>query len=260
MVRTESINQICFGAGVTGGLLHWAPGAINIANSEQLWNNTVGGAAAVAVSQAGAPGKSFLQNASLVRCVAACIKISYAGSEASRAGRIYYGRSSGSLVNPGDNIAPETLAGALPHFSRTPVGDLEVVWLPNDADQQFTDPNEAISADDRRRKAAITIAAAGLPADVGLIVRQTAIYEWQPVQVAGIAVPANSRARSQSTLDQVINAVQTSLQGGAARMGAAFGSTVGMGARGAFAGLMASMYGNMPSIAGSRSSQALLSY
>jgi hypothetical protein len=164
------------------------------------------------------------------------------------------------LVNPGDPLAPETLAGALPHFSRTPVGDLEVVWLPNDADQQFIDPNEATAADDRRRRASITIAAAGLPDDVGLIVRQTAIYEWQPIQTGGIAVPANSRARSVSTLDQVINAVQTALAGGASRAGTMFGAAAGAGARSAFAGLMASMYGTMPSIPMGRGGPAMIGY
>lgn len=257
LVRTESINQIFFGAGVTGGVFHWTPGAINSANTEQLWNNSVGGAATVISTQNGAPGKAFLQNSSLARCVAACIRISYAGAESARAGRIYYGRTSGSLVNNGDVIAPEVLAGSLQHFTRTPVGDVEVLWMPNDSDQQLVDPNEALSAEARARRAAITIVANGLPADVGLIIRQTAIYEWQPIQNAGVAVPNNSRARSSSTLDQVLNVVQGALKGGAALADAAFGGPGGA-VRGV-ASFLSTMYGNMPSVGG-RKGPAMIGY
>lgn len=257
LVRTESVNQIFFGAGVTGGVFHWTPGAINANNTEQLWANSpsVGPPNPVTV-QTGAPGKAFLANASVVRCVAACIKICYSGAESARSGRIYYGRSSGGLVSVGDIVAAEVLAGALPHFTRTPVGDIEVLWVPNDADQLFVNPNGALSEEDRKRHASITVAANVLPPGEGLIVRQTAIYEWQPAQTAGIAVPANSRARTNNTLDQVLNYVQQVLNGAASRAGAA----AGIAGRNALAGVLGSMYGMIPAIQMRREGPSLLGY
>jgi len=131
-----------------------------------------------------------------------------------------------------------------------------VLWVPNDADQLFVNPNALLSEEDRKRKASITVAANVLPAGEGLIVRQTAIYEWQPVQTAGIAVPANSRARTNNTLDQVLNYVQNVLNGAASRAGTA----AGMAGRSALAGMMGSMYGIIPAIPMRREGPALLGY
>lgn len=257
LVRTESVNQVFFGTGVTGGVFHWTPGAINSDNTEQLWANSPSiGPPSPISTQSGSPGKAFLANASVVRCVAACLKICYSGAESARSGRIYYGRSSGGLVSVGDVVAAEVLAGALPHFTRTPVGDIEVLWVPNDADQLFVNPNATLSEEDRKRKASITVAANVLPPGEGLIVRQTAIYEWQPKQTAGIAVPANSRARTNNTLDQVLNYVQGVLNGAASRAGAA----AGLAGRSALAGMMGSMYGIIPAIPMRREGPALIGY
>jgi hypothetical protein len=259
IVRTETFTTYFNGAGITAGVFHWTPGAINSDNTELLFTNVANGTtAAAATASALGPGKSFLANTSVARCVAACVKVGYSGSESSRAGRIHYGRTSASLINSGESVVPHTVMGALPYYSRTPVTELEVLWIPNDADQLFTDPNAPEGPQDRRRHAAITIAASSLPSDVGLTFRMTAIYEWQPSNDLGLAVPANSRATSNSTLDQVVTAVQSTLNGAASLAGVAVGNMAGNFARSAVGSLMGGVYGLMPTFPTTRSNQYLL--
>lgn len=253
LIRAESFSRNFVSAGTTAGVLHWTPGAISSNDTELLYTDAPNsGAAVAAATVAASPGKSFLQNASVCRCIAACLKIGFTGTEATRSGRIHYGRTSATLVNPLDNITVDGLAGALPYYSRTPVSEIEVLWLPSDGDQLFHDPNEAISDETRRRLSSITVAASDLPSGVGLTFRMTAIYEWQPVYNTGVAVPANSRAQSNSTLDQVINVVQRAMNGAASVAGSSFGQALSAGARNALAGAMSSMYGMIPSLTTTR--------
>lgn len=256
IVRTETFTTFFNGPGITAGIFHWAPGAVNSSNTELLFTNVANGTTVANATSTGAgPGKTFLANTSVARCVAACVKIGYSGSESSRAGRIFYGRTSASLINNSDPVVPQTVMGALPYYSRTPVNEIEVIWTPNDADQLFTDPNEAEGPQDRRRRAAITVAASSLPADVGLTFRMTAIYEWQPTNDIGIAVPANSRSTSNNTLDHVLTAVQNALNGAASMAGHAAGSF----ATSALGTVMGNVYGQIPSFPISRATQYLLS-
>ncbi len=258
LIRSESFSRNFVSVGTTAGVFHWTPGAVSSNDTELLYTDAPNSGAGVAAATiAAAPGKAFLQNASMCRCVAACIKIGFTGTEGNRSGRIHYGRTSATLVNPGDVISVDGLAGALPYYSRTPVSEIEVLWLPNDGDQLFHDPNEAITAEARRRLSSITIAASDLPSGVGLTFRMTAIYEWQPVYNTGVAVPANSRAQSNSTLDQVINVVQRAMNGAASAAGNTVGQVLSAGARGVLAGAMSSMYGMIPTLTTTRSPQMI---
>lgn len=212
LVRCESFFSFATGAGNTAGILHWVPGAANATGTELMVNAAADGGTAIAIGTAvgiNTPGRAFLSDTvAQYRCVAACARVAYQGSESTRAGRIHYGQTSGGFLNTLEVQSSDSAAQGLPHYSRTPPTEIEIKWTPTDADQLMVDPTGAEVASDRGRRGAITIAAGGLPANVGLTVRLTAIYEWQPAAAKGLAVPMESRARSRNTLDQVLNFVQ----------------------------------------------------
>ncbi len=195
----------------TAGFFHWVPGFMASDSHELVVNGASGGGTAVVAGAfSGAPGKTFLTNtASAIRCVAACVKVTFPGSESARQGRVHLGQTNGGVVNPAVSYAPDAVATLLPHYTRTPATELELRWKPNDADQLFVDPAIATQPEDRRRRAALTVAWAGMPAATGLIFHMTAVYEWQPLAANGLAVPNASRSTSRSTLDQVLNYMQT---------------------------------------------------
>jgi hypothetical protein len=207
LIKAESVFTIMNAAGQTYGAVHWTPGAIGTGNTELLVaSNSLNTLSMTA--DANTPGKVFLAaNATGVRCVAACMQVTYLGTELNRAGTIAIGRTQGSLVDP-ISLTPGDLETALEHFSRCPDSTVEMRWVPANMDQSFTDPNVATPAQERDRKSAITLLSQGLTAASGLRIRLVAIYEYQPRYGTGIATPSSARATSSFSLDDVLNYVQ----------------------------------------------------
>lgn len=210
LLRCESFLTLGTAATSTAGYLQWTPGLMGPNNTELLLGESATSSTAfTAVSSASAPGKAFLQStASNIRCVAACMKVSYPGAELDRSGRLHFGGCSGSLIDLGQILTPDQLSTTLEHYTRTPGGEIEIVWKPNAADQLFTDPTIANASIEKDRKSAVAFAFAGIKAGTGLNIRFTAVYEWQPAVAQGLAVPNTSRSMSNNSLDQIVNAVQ----------------------------------------------------
>jgi len=208
LVKAESVINIAAGASETGVLMHWTPGAIGSGNTELL-TSAPAGDSATATAASSTPGKTFLNdNATGVRVVAACMQVTYLGTELNRSGTIAMGRTQGSLIDPTNTVSLSGLSTALEHFTRTPDSTLELRWVPANMDQSFTDPNVATPTQERDRKSALTLSASGLVAASGLRIRLVAIYEYQPLRTLGIANPSSSRAYSSWSLDDVLNSVQ----------------------------------------------------
>jgi hypothetical protein len=152
------------------------------------------------------------------------------------------------LIDNGDSKTPDAVAQALQHFSRTPADSFEIVWKPNNADQEFNDPTEAASALIRDRKAAVTVAWAGLPDDVGLTFHLTTVYEWVPGTGQGVASASLTKNTSRNTFDNVIDTL--------IRSGYSFVRHAGHSAgQGLTAGAMAAItqrFGLMPAVGRSR--------
>lgn len=209
LVRCDQFVTLNEGATDTAGYFHWTPSLIN--NASVLWKATTSGSAASTPSLGGSainPGQTFLEStASVARCVAACLKVTYNGAENTRAGRVHYGQVSGGYVTSASSVSPNEFAMALPSFERTPAGVIELLWKPNDADQLFSKPGSA-NADDsakNNKAASLSFCWSGLPAATGLNFHLTAVWEWQPQFGDGIANPNLSKSPSQNTLDEVIN-------------------------------------------------------
>jgi hypothetical protein len=260
LFRAESFATHGTVAGETAGFLHWTPGYVNFNGSELVGGGAATAATAVTVAGlAGQPGKSFLTaNAKGLRCVAACLKVSFPGAETARAGRIHYGHTTAGMMDLGLSTAPDNVAQTLQHYGRTPTDIIEIVWRPNVADTEFNDPGEGASAVIRDRKSSITVAWAGLPAAVGLTFHFTAVYEWTPAVGLGIGHNSLGMARSSNSLDEVVTTLRDTgfrfvrnFGAGVAHVGGNMGGVAAMAA-------MQSAFGLMPAFGRSRTRQQFL--
>jgi hypothetical protein len=184
LFRAESFSS--FGTGTTplpetAGVIHWTPGYVNASNSHLL---NIGVATATTSGAAGAsgaqsPGTAFLANTARgVRCVAACLKVTFPGAESARSGRIHYGITPAGMLDAGESASPDQIAQTLQNYSRTPSDTIELFWKPGAADFEFNDPSATAVATLRDRKQSLTVVFAGLPGSVGITCHFTAIYEW----------------------------------------------------------------------------------
>lgn len=207
LFRAESFKTYGTAAGRTAGIMHWTPGYVNTSNTELIVmtaNDAVTPTALGGLSDS--PGQAFIAaNAKGVRCVAACVKITYPGTEQTRSGRVHYGITQAGMLDAGDLASADSTAQTLQHYGRTPAETVEILWRPGNADMEFNDPKEAASQFIRDRKSAITVAWAGLPVSTGLTFHFTAIYEWTPNIGLGVGHNAIGKARSRNTLDDVVD-------------------------------------------------------
>lgn len=205
LVRTESAFSAFNGAGQDGGAIHWVPGAVS-SDSGNLLGGYNGSTFAPATF---VPGLTYLKaQASAVRCVAACMQITFLGSELNRSGVVAIGRSSGDLVEVGNSTDAAALEPSLEHYTRTPDKTIELTWVPAMDDQSFLNPNYNFTSDMANGRSALTFCAYGLPAGTGLRVRLVAVYEYKPLQATGITYTSSARAKSKNSLDHVLNEIQ----------------------------------------------------
>lgn len=214
LMRFEGTYNIGFGATETAGVFQWTPGNLGSYSSGTLASNmaittaTSGSTTAVLSAPASslAPGYTFLTaNAAATRCVGACIQIFYLGTELNRSGILSYGNLMGGAFNVGDNVTADGVSNTFEHFTRTPDSMVEIKWRPSAYDGTWTDPQENRVNDARGKYAALGFAFSGLQAAMGYRVRMVAVYEWTPSVYNGVTTASASRARSNSSMDDVIN-------------------------------------------------------
>lgn len=216
LVRVETSYDIGVGATDTAGALFWTPGAIGnnggfaSALIPAVAVNSVTNLASVSTAAGIQPGYSYLStNAASFRPVAACMQITYLGTESNRSGVVNYGCVSGGTYNVGDVVNSATLANVLERFERTPVGTLEQKWRPTAFDQTFKDTTANPTASEIARYGSLGLAFSGLVAAAGLRVRLVAVYEYQPINTLGIVSVSSSRNTSSNSLDHVVNALDS---------------------------------------------------
>jgi hypothetical protein len=210
LFRADSIATYGGGATETAGIVHWTPGYTNSSNSDLLVGGATGPSTPITLASSGTgPGKSFLgANAAGVRCVAACLKVTFPGSESARAGRVHYGHTVAGIMDSGNTTDVDALAPVLQHYSRTPADTIELLWKPGISDTEFNDPNTAASATLRDRKSSLTVAWAGVPGGTGMTFHYTAIYEWMPKVDVGVSTNVNGKSTSSNTLDDILDAIK----------------------------------------------------
>lgn len=245
LFRAESFGVVGTGTGQTAGFVHFVPGYVNGSLTHLLTGGNVLSSTNMTAAAAGiqSPGYTFVTNNSrAARCVAACLKISFSGAESARSGRLHFGNTPAGLIDVGQLISADAIAQALTNYTRTPADTIEIIWKPSIADTEFNDPSEVASATIRDRKAAITVAFAGLPPEVGITWHATAVYEWQPVTALGVGGNPTGKADSRNSLDDVVDFLT--------RNGERFVRSVGAnlmgGAMNQAVNVMSSVFGTMP--------------
>jgi hypothetical protein len=211
LARFSTTNIYFNGAGNTGGIIHWTPGCMSSDNHEIVFTAATSSTTSVAALGAtGAPGKGFLPtNTQGYRCVAACMRVIYHGTESTRSGMMWYGHTNGNLVNIGTSYATTDILPNLPNSERTPVGYTDIIWRPNEADSLWRTAGDALGGgENKAQRSSITLAAVNLPSNVGLQIQMIAVYEYVPNPISGMAVSRNSRSSSSNTLSQVMNTIK----------------------------------------------------
>lgn len=210
LMRSRSVFSVNTTAGATAGYLHWTPGAIGTTNSElaaaeYITTGTSGTAAGIA----NAPGKAFLvANATSYRPVAACMQVYWSGSETARQGFVLLDNTLGGFIDLGGAYSTDLLSRSLSQFARTPGSMLELIWKPAMADETWIDPSAVTAAVDKDRRGAVSISWGGLPAAVGLSIVCTAVYEWEPNPVSGLASATESRSVTKNSVRDVMDSIQ----------------------------------------------------
>lgn len=212
LFRAESFGTYGASAGETTGIFHWTPGYVNGSFTDLLVGSGAASGTAVTMTTSGSgnntPGRAFLNtNVRGVRCVAACMKISFPGAESARSGRVHYGHTTAGMIDAAASLTPDSVAASLQHYSRTPTDIIEIVWKPNHSDFEFNDPSETAVPALRDRKSSVTVAWAGFPAATGLTVHLTTVYEWTPAAGTGPTHDVLGKAISKNSFDDVLDAL-----------------------------------------------------
>lgn len=167
------------------------------------------------------PGGAFLSaTAGTVRALAACMQVSFPGTELNRSGIIGMG------VVPGGTITPALVAGSggpggtttaaairqlCQHTERMPQNMAEVLWMPGDGDAltiASTKINAAATsnAPDLEDRNLLLMSASGFPVSTGIRIRLVVVYEWSPRIAQGIVATVEP-SRSSFSVNDVVRAL-----------------------------------------------------
>lgn len=217
LVRCESIIDIGTGGTDTSGAFFWSPGGLGLVSTfatglaQGVAVNSTTNMTSVSMTAALQPGYAYLsQNAASFRAVAACMQITYLGSESNRSGVVSYGGANGTTFNTTDVISAGSLSTVLEKFERTPVGTIEVKWRPSAFDQTFKDTTATLTVAELAKYSSVGMVYSGLQAAAGIRLRMVCVYEYQPSNALGVVSASSSRNTSSNSLDHVINYLDAS--------------------------------------------------
>jgi hypothetical protein len=200
-------------------MVYYAPGILNNTSGVGAYNSYGFSNAAITSDTAAntwnagllLPGASFLQaNSRSVRCVAACLQISYPGAELTRAGIAALGQADFGDVYSGGSAAVSNLRTLAQKVTRLPDGTLEVKLVPNPGSERWMNPNVGLSASTIQGwqdSPTLFATVSGIPTSVGIRVRLVAVYEWLPLLGVGLATPSLSVPPSAISLNGVLNSL-----------------------------------------------------
>lgn len=192
----------------TCGFYHWIPGFNDGIGAFSLLGytssaDTVVGAPTAMGGPSNVPGMSFFTSASEQRCVAACLRISYLGTELNRSGYIALGNIEAGSIAASGTYTTAQIAALLPYHDRVPDHTIEIKWLPGHQDQEFMTYGKQSAASPDGRKA-LTFAIGGLVATAGVLVELVSVVEWVPAAASGISAPT-AALNSSYQLNDVVN-------------------------------------------------------
>lgn len=218
LVRFENDQIVANGATEVASFGAWVPGyGIALQNATPLTSDVLG--SLVTPSTLANPGDTFLKtNSNGIRCVAACLQLSYPGSELTRAGVVSIG------LGPADAIAtniPTAQGGAnlnssaqtirilSQHVQRMPQDVMECKWFPGDEDLVAYDSTyPTLFGQNLGGRNAIYWSASGFPVSTGVRIRMVAVYEISlTTSAASPAVQAIAPPVSNYLPNQILKAM-----------------------------------------------------
>lgn len=151
-------------------------------------------------------GTVFASTAASVRVVAACLQVSFVGSELGRAGVISLAQMTKQTALSYTTLAK--IRSGAERVVRVPDGVLEIKLSPQakNADFQTTLSNAAA---DTNELPCLVMGVSGIPASTGVRVRLVQVVEWTPASGSGLANPSSVQA-STSSLQTVLSAMYKS--------------------------------------------------
>jgi hypothetical protein len=143
------------------------------------------------------------------RCVAGCAKLMCLTSELNRSGIVCAGSVDSDVIIPTSTVATTTADGimaVLPVATRMPSRSLEVLWTPgeNSGAYRTTDPAGASTLIGTHNNACVLVGS-GLPANTGVRVELTAVYEVRPANTSNV-VAVVEPPPSNNSWNQVLRA------------------------------------------------------
>lgn len=211
LMRVENDQIIANGATEVATFGGWVPGyGLACMNSTPQTSDTLGSLVTPTILLG--PADAYLKtNANSVRCVAACMQISYPGSELNRAGVVAIGVGPADQVSTqlptaagGNNLngSPQLYRTISQHVQRMPQDIVECRWFPGEADQTPYDPQyPTLYAQNFAGRNAILFSASGFPVSTGIRVRMVAVYEISLVGATGsvqaVAAPVSNNLPNQ---------------------------------------------------------------
>lgn len=160
----------------------------------------------------GVPGFTFLNGvAGQSRCVAACMRITWVGTELNRQGEFAMGCVPAG-VTPSAATTIQTVHSALPVKKRVPDGAIEIRWNPSEEDESYEQVANAVgeSFNEKNQMALTYIGGTGF----SFSYVYTCIYEWTPRADSGQPAPTTVRQSSPAAVS-TINNILAKITGGA---------------------------------------------
>lgn len=210
LIRVENDQVINNGATDLGAMGYWCPGSMSTTSiptgisSGPVVNDTALQPLSSAVLNS--PGRVFFQsNASAVRCVSACIQLSFPGTELNRSGFVALGQGTfGGLASSSHSTS--TLRTMAERVRRMPDGQVEIRLVPNLESATYS---SVLGAADSQGLPALFFSVWGIPPSTGVRVRMVAVYEWLPQRSAGLTLPSSlTTSESRNTLNDVLRAMK----------------------------------------------------
>lgn len=183
LVRHEQLITLGSGGTDRCGMFEFSPGVgkyTGVAAATDV-------AASVAV-ESGLSVFTYLSfNASAFRCIAFCLDVMYPGSETGRSGLLSWGRTV-DLIKSAQTLNVGNIMASLPNTSRVPGNMQKVIWLPNSADEEFTQlDSSGLVVSNAAEGAGVTVAWTGIPVSTGLTIKITSVVEYLPKYNQGLA-------------------------------------------------------------------------
>lgn len=149
------------------------------------------------------PGAAVLATAGRTRCIAACVQVSWYGSEQTRHGCLAMGNAP-RLAAANANTTPGELRSSMPYVARLPSDTVGIKWRPNENDLSFS-----TAGADNALASALYVQVSNLGFNTSIRFRVVVVMEWEAHASLGNGTPIQQYPpKDQGDGDRFIRAMQ----------------------------------------------------